>query len=91
MRERVKSALMKIEEAFAGDRCRAGFNKTVKLVKRGEAEAVYLASDADEDIASQIRAVCRAAGITPDERFDKKTLGKRCGIRVGCAAAAILK
>ncbi len=83
--------MMKSESALESGKCRAGFNKTVKLVKGGAAKKVYLASDADSDLASQVRAVCRAAGLVPDEQFDKKALGKLCGLQVGCAAAAILK
>ena len=83
--------MKKGENALEKSRVCAGFNKTEKLIVRGEAEKVFLASDADEAITARIVALCRAAAIPVDGQYHKKALGQYCGIEVGCAVAAVKK
>ena len=50
-----------------------------------------MAENAERHVIEPILAACREKGI-PVVRVDSmKTLGKACGIKVGCASAAIIQ
>ena len=69
----------------------AGLNQTKKAIRAGRVSAVYLADNADEHVRVQIAAMCEEYGMTAVTGYSMESLGKRCGIDVGCAVCASLK
>lgn len=68
-----------------------GAKQTMKALKKDQAKTVYIAENAERNIIEPILAACREKQV-PVIRVDTmKTLGKACGIKVGCASAAIIK
>ena len=68
-----------------------GVKQTLRAIREGRAEKVFLAGDAEERITVPIQAACAQANIPMEAGLTRKELGKRCGIEVGTAAAAVLK
>lgn len=68
-----------------------GLNQSKKLIKAGLAETVCIANDADGRIQDEIKVLCHAHGIVPDDSETMAMLGKICGIDVDCAVYAISK
>ena len=48
-------------------RCIAGVHQVCKAVQSGAAEAVFIASDADDRVLAALLAACAAAGIEPNQ------------------------
>ncbi len=69
----------------------AGLNKTKKLILAGQAEKVYLATDADTALTESMETLCREYGVAIETAESKKELGKLCGIEVGCAVCVVPK
>ena len=67
-----------------------GVKQSRKAVQRGEARLVFLAEDADPQITDPIQELCDRAGIPVTLIPHMKDLGTACGIRLGCAVAAVL-
>lgn len=67
-----------------------GFKQSRKAVQRGAARVVFLAQDADPQVTEPIQALCRTAGVPVENVPHMKELGAACGIRLGCAVAAVL-
>lgn len=68
-----------------------GSKQTLKALKKGLPKKVFVAENAERHVIEPILAACREKGI-PVVRVDSmKTLGKACGIKVGCASAAIIQ
>ena len=67
-----------------------GVKQSRKAVQRGEARLVFLAEDADPQITEPIQELCQSAGIPVEQVPHMKDLGTACGIRLGCAVAAVL-
>lgn len=70
---------------------RIGTKQTMRMVKLGLAEEVYVAQDADSRITSEIIALCNKASVKITFVDTMKNLGKACGIEVGAAMAAIVR
>ncbi len=68
-----------------------GMKETERAIEKGEACAVFIASDCDERISAPLADACQASDIPVIQDFTKKELGHACGIKVKAAAAAILK
>ncbi|MGB9846190.1 MAG: ribosomal L7Ae/L30e/S12e/Gadd45 family protein [Desulfotomaculales bacterium] len=68
-----------------------GSKQTLKAVLRKEAKAVYIAADAERHVTEPIRKACLDNNVTVIEVDSMRTLGKTCGIEVGCASAAIIE
>lgn len=68
-----------------------GIKQTKAAVRKGEAQTVYIADDADKNVISGLEELCRGAGLDPMRNITVKELGSLCGIDVPCAAAAVLK
>lgn len=69
----------------------AGYNSTMKLIKSGEAEKVFLAYDCSENIKQSVRDAASSANIKTDEKKSMSELGVMCGIDVPCAVCAKIK
>jgi len=61
----------------------------MKALERGEAKYVFIARDAEERVTSPIITLCEAGGIEPQCVDTMAELGKKFGIKVKAAAAAI--
>ena len=68
-----------------------GAKQLKKAVQGGRATRVYLARNADPAITEPIEAMCRQQNIPCVWTPDKQSLGRRCGIEVGAAAAAAVE
>lgn len=67
-----------------------GANQTVKAIRRGRAQFVFVAADADRRVVQDVVAAGRERGLEVIEAASMKELGRACGIAVGAAAAAVL-
>ena len=72
-------------------RCIAGVHQVCKAVQSGAAEAVFIASDADDRVLAALFAACAAAGIEPDCTATRAALGEYARLDVSAAAVAILR
>jgi large subunit ribosomal protein L7A len=52
---------------------------------------VYIARDADEEIAERLRLACEKHGIPADTTYTMHQIGSACGLEVGSACAGVLK
>lgn len=68
-----------------------GIKQVTKAVKRKAVAMVFIASDADERVTAELKAVCQEYSVLTDETVCMQEIGKACNIEVGAAAAAILK
>ncbi len=66
----------------------AGYNSTLKLIRTGGAETVYLAYDCSPAIKDAIRLAADQNGTTVNETMSMQQLKELCGIDVGCAVCA---
>ena len=69
----------------------AGIHQACKVVKSGAAEAVFIASDADDRVLAALLAACAAAGIEPNHTATRAELGEHARLDVSAAAVAILR
>ena len=60
----------------------AGWNRAQKLMRKGQAETLYLASDADDAFAATVLAAAKAAGISPDQTKTGAQLAAMAGVEV---------
>jgi len=67
-----------------------GTNQTAKAIRRGRAQLVFVAADADRRVLEDVLAAVRDAGLIVIEAPSMRDLGRACGIAVGAAAAALL-
>ena len=69
----------------------AGYNSTLKLIKSGGAEKVYLACDCSDTIKYNVREAAKQYGAALDESNTMQQLKELCKIDVGCAVCAVRK
>lgn len=81
---------MAIEILKTADRV-IGIKQVSKVVGKGLAGQVFLATDADERVMRPLRALCGEKAVEVVEVPTMAALGKACNIEVGAAAAAVLK
>lgn len=68
-----------------------GIKQVSKAVKRGDAECIFVADDADERVIGPLQILCREQDVPVERAATMADLGNACGIEVGAAAAAVLK
>lgn len=68
-----------------------GIKQVSKAVKRGDAENVFLADDADVRVTEPLMKLCEEHSVPVEHAATMADLGHACGIEVGAAAAAVLK
>ncbi len=83
--------MMTLERLRAARSRTIGTKQTAKALTRHEAEAVYVAADAEERVTREIRRLCAERNVEVIMVETMAALGKACGIEVGAATAAILK
>lgn len=67
-----------------------GSKQTLKAIHRGHAKVVYVAANADKHVVDPIVQACSEKGVEVVQVDHVKTLGRACGIEVGCASAVII-
>ncbi|MEX2356577.1 MAG: ribosomal L7Ae/L30e/S12e/Gadd45 family protein [Thermaerobacterales bacterium] len=81
-----------MDEVLQDFRRRAvGTKQALKLVARGMAEAVYVASDAEEHVIKNLVTSCRDRSVPVIYVETMTELGRACGIKVGAASAALIR
>ena len=68
-----------------------GAKQVTKAVQKGQAEAVFLADDADGRVTEPLLHLADEIGVPVVHVPTMQELGKACSIEVGAAAAAVLK
>ena len=68
-----------------------GLKQTVRALEADGVRVVYVASDADQSLTAKIVALSNDKKIEICSVESMKILGRKCGIDVGTAVAAILK
>lgn len=69
-----------------------GMKQSIKAIKNGNAEIVYIAKDADDKIRNTIEELCKENEVKKIVYYDSmKQLGKEFGISVSASVACILK
>ena len=68
-----------------------GIKQARKALLAGEALEVFLAQDADQSLVEPLRELAESLKIPHTAVPGMRELGKRCGIQVPTAAAALLK
>ncbi|MCW7070807.1 50S ribosomal protein L7ae [ANME-1 cluster archaeon ex4572_4] len=87
-----KKALEALDLAKSTGSVKKGTNETTKIVERGMAKLVLVASDiSPEEIVMHIPPLCEEKGAAYVFVSSQKDLGAACGIKKGCASAAIVE
>lgn len=79
-----------LEHLRSAEHRAVGTNQTAKAIRRGRAQLVFVAGDADRRVVEDVLAAARDAGLVVIEIPSMRDLGRACGIAVGAAAAAVL-
>ncbi len=67
-----------------------GIKQVAKAVKRGNAQAVFIAEDAEARVTDPLMVLCEEQQVPVDKAATMQELGTACGIEVGAAAAAVI-
>ncbi len=68
-----------------------GANQTTKAIRKGRAQVVFVAQDADRRVVEPVLRAAQEVGVPVVEVASGKELGRACGIAVAASAAAVLK
>ena len=68
-----------------------GSRATIKAVEREQAEAVFVAADAEKRLTQPVKEACAVRGIPLTEILTMQELGRAASLQVAAAAAAVLK
>lgn len=68
-----------------------GVKQVTKAVQKSQADAVFLADDADGRVTEPLLHLADEIGVPVVHVPTMQELGKACSIEVGAAAAAVLK
>lgn len=68
-----------------------GIKQTTKAIKSGEAQTVYIAKDAEENVVKPVVSLALEHSLEVVYVESMKELGRLCGIDVGAASVAMLK
>ncbi|MDD3652726.1 MAG: ribosomal L7Ae/L30e/S12e/Gadd45 family protein [Desulfotomaculaceae bacterium] len=82
---------MAYEQLLSARKKTVGAKQTLKAVERGYAKTVFIAKNADRHVVEPILQMCIEKGIQVNQADSMQTLGRACGIEVGCAAAAVIE
>lgn len=81
---------MPLDELASSPRT-AGFNSVARSLKRGEVVKIFLADDADEKLAREVKKISEETGTPVEITEDSVKLGRACVVSHKTAVAAILK
>lgn len=68
-----------------------GTKQTLKAIKKNQAQVVYVADNADKHVVEPVIEACGEKQVPLIKVDSMKNLGQASGIKVGCAAAAVIK
>ena len=68
-----------------------GTKAVLRALNAQEAACVYVASDIDTFLYQKVTRACAEAGVPVNRVESALALGKVCGLKIGCAAAALCK
>lgn len=68
-----------------------GTKAVLRALNAREAVSVYVASDIDTFLYQKVTRACAEANVPVRKVESNKELGKACGLKIGCAAAAVCK
>ncbi|WMJ80333.1 ribosomal L7Ae/L30e/S12e/Gadd45 family protein [Clostridium sp. MB40-C1] len=68
-----------------------GIKQTLKHLKNGEGQLLYVAKDADGDLLQPVIKLAQKGSLDIIYVDSMKELGKLCGIDVGSAVSLVLK
>ena len=68
-----------------------GVNQSIKQVKKGNADYVYIATDAEKHVIQELEILCIANNVEIKYIDSMKKLGKMFNVQVKVAAVTILK
>ncbi len=80
-----------MENLKAAAKKAVGTKAVLRALASGEAACVYVASDIDTFLYQKVTRACADAAVPVSKVDSNKELGKTCGLKIGCAAAAVLK
>ena len=80
-----------VEELSHPDGRVAGLKQVLRCARAAMLIKVYIARDADEDVAARVSAACERYGIPADTMHTMHQIGSACGLEVGSACAGVLK
>lgn len=69
----------------------SGAKQTLRALRTRRVRRVYIAGDAAPRVADPIRTAAEEAGVPVCEVPTMWELGRACGLKVGCACAAVLQ
>lgn len=69
----------------------AGLKQVLRFLKKGLLEKVFIAKDADEEIAEKLKSECEKSGVTYDMEHTMHQIGSACQLEVGSACAGVVK
>ena len=78
-------------ESLKGAARGIGGKQVTKAVQKSQADAVFLADDADGRVTEPLLHLADEIGVPVVHVPTMQELGKACSIEVGAAAAAVLK
>jgi large subunit ribosomal protein L7A len=73
------------------DRRVAGLKQVLRYLKQGFLEKVFIAKDADEEIACKLVHACERYSVPYDMTHTMHQIGSACQIEVGSACAGVVK
>ncbi len=69
----------------------SGARQTLRALRDGRVLRVYIAEDAAARVAEPVRLAAGDVGVPVLEVPTMRELGRLCGLKVGCACAAVLR
>jgi len=79
------------EELKNQDKLVVGTKQSLKVIKEGKAETLFIAKDADRHVVKNVEEEAKILHTQIVYVESMKKLGKACGIEVGAATVVILK
>ena len=68
-----------------------GVKASLRAIKNGFADEVFIAKDAQRAITSPLAEICEVEGILPNGDFTMKELGKKAGIKRSAASVVVMR
>lgn len=79
-----------LEDLKTGSRV-VGLKQSLKAVEEERAEKVFVAHDATEKLVLPLITLCEEKNVSVEWTDTMAHLGKACGIKLGAAAAVLLR
>ncbi len=88
---RGREPVTELEALRQAEQRAVGANQTAKAVRKGRAEVVFVAQDADRRVVEPVLRAAEEMRVPVVEVPSGRELGRLCGIAVAASAAAILR